>query len=197
MIEQLIQYRQMQARMQVLSAYSLGMGLTVSRLNDDDQLQELHRRLRGLPSYMYLSERELRLEATAHAYLGGRYPAGIQSQYRAIPRVGADAEDDNLLRELRGKIAKVIAARGWDIRDDIDAVLDRLAEYQDLKAELERIDGVLQALESYKPDYARLLRLKYVEGNTVEEVCKQLAVVEKTYKRWRIKAIAEYEKLAV
>lgn len=46
-IEQLSQYRQKKARIQVLSNYSVGAGITVSRLNEDDQLQELHRKLRG------------------------------------------------------------------------------------------------------------------------------------------------------
>ena len=197
MIDQLMQYRQMQARLTVLSTYSVGMGITVSRLNEDDQLQELHRRLRGQPSYMYLTAKEQQLETTAHAYLGGKYPTGIRSQQRAIPRVGADEEDDELLRELRQAIGKVVDARGWDLRDDIDAVLDRLAEYQDLKADVARIDNVLETLKGYKPDYERLLRLKYVDGYNVEEVCKRLSVAEKTYKRWRIKAIAEYEKLIV
>ncbi|WP_027085415.1 DUF1492 domain-containing protein [Cohnella panacarvi] len=197
MIEQLMQYRQMQARLNVLSTYSVGMGITVSRLNEDDQLQELHRRLRNLPSYKYLSSKEQKLETTAHAYLGGRYPTGIRSQQRAIPRVGADEEDDKLLEELREKIAKVIAARGYEIRDDIDAVLERLAEYQDLQAEIKRIDNVLAELKLLKPDYEKLLRLKYIEGLSVENICKALSVVEMTYKRWRKKAIEEFEKLII
>lgn len=195
MIEQLTNYRQMQARMQVLSTYSVGMGITVSRMNEDDQLQELHRKLRGMSSSAYLSSEEQQLEATAHAYLGGQYPSGVRSQQRSFFVSGADEEDDARLRELRTRIGKVVAARGWEIRDDLASVLDRLAEFQDLKAELMRIDNVLKALETYKPEYAKLLRLKYIDGHSVEEVCKELAVVEKTYKRWRIKAIAEIEKL--
>jgi hypothetical protein len=194
-IEQLSNYKRMLARVSVLENYSMGAGITVSRLNADDQLQELHRRLRGLPSYMYLNKREQQLESTAHAYLT-KYPTGTRAQLRAVPNRGADAEDEKLLKELRDKIEKVIAARGYDMRDDIDVVLDRLAEWQDLKDEVNQIDTVLLALERYKPDYARLLRIKYVDNHSVEETCKQLAVVKQTYIRWRLKALKEFQKLS-
>lgn len=196
LIEQLIQYREKKARLQSLSTYSVGMGITVSRLNEDDQLQELHRRLRGLPSYMYLSSKDQRLETTAHAYLGGRYPAGIRSQHRAIPRVGADSDDDELLKELREKIGKVLAARGYEIRDDIDAVLDRLAEYQDLQAEITRIDNVMAALKSYKPEYEKLLRTNIIEDKPWYETAKELSVSKDVFYRMRKKALDKYEKLA-
>jgi len=194
-IELLSSYRQKQARLQVLSSYSVGAGITISRLNEDDHLQELHRRLRGLPSYLYLSAKEQRLEATAHAYLE-RYPAGTRAQLAAVPREGADEEDEKLLQELRRKIRKVIAARGWDVRDDIDAVLDRLAEYQDLKAEIERVDTVLAALERYKPDLARVLRLRYVEGKQPSEVAAELKIAERTFRSWQKKAEQEFARLA-
>jgi DNA-directed RNA polymerase specialized sigma24 family protein len=193
-IELLSQYRQKQARLQVLSSYSVGAGITISRLNEDDHLQELHRRLRGLPSYMYLSKREQQLETVAHAYLE-RYPAGTRAQLAAVPRGGADEEDERLLRELRVKIQKVIAARGWDVRDDIDAVLDRLAEYQDLRAEIERVDTVLAALEQYKPDLARVLRLRYVEGLTQERSAVELGISVKTERRREKRAISEFVRL--
>ncbi len=196
-IEKLSNYRQMQARIQVLSTYSVGSGITVSRLNQDDQLQELHRRLRGLPSYMYLSPREQRLETVAHAYLGGIYPAGVQSQQKAIPGAALDSEDTKLLRELKDKISKVIAARGYDIRDDIDAVLDRLAELQDLQDEVNRIDTVLAALQKYKPEYVKVLRLRYIEGETPVKAAAGLGITERTFNRWRQRAEEEYKKLSV
>jgi flagellar biosynthesis chaperone FliJ len=189
-IEQLSQYRQMQARLKVLSTYTVGMGITVSRLNQDDQLQELHRRLRRLPSYMYLSKHELELETTAHAYLR-RYPVGTRAQLNAVPKRGIDAEDDKLLKELREKIKKVIAARGGDVRDDIDEVLERLAEYQDLQAEIDRIDTVLAALEAYRPEYAKLLRLRYIEGVDIGEIRTEMRVSPRTF--WRRMADAERE----
>ncbi|MEB9892982.1 RNA polymerase subunit sigma-24, partial [Bacillus cereus] len=76
-IEQLTGYRDIVGRLRVLETYSVGNGITVSRLNEDDHLQELHRKLRGLPSYMYLTAREQRLESIAHAYLTD-YPAGTR-----------------------------------------------------------------------------------------------------------------------
>ena len=194
-IELLSSYRQKQARLQVLSTYSVGAGITISRLNEDDHLQELHRKLRGLPSYMYLSKREQQLESVAHAYLE-RYPAGTRAQLAAVPREGADEEDAKLLQELRRKIRKVIAARGWDVRDDIDEVLDRLAEYQDLKAEIERIDTVLQALERYKPDLARVLRITYVEGKSWSEAAAEMSISSAAFYRRKREALEKFAELA-
>lgn len=193
-IEQLSRYRQLKARIQVLSTYNVGAGITVSRLNQDDQLQDLHRRLRGLPSYMYLTQREQLLETTAHAYLT-RYPAGIKSQQRAIPTKGADAEDDKLLEELRSKIQKVIEARGYDVRSNLDEVLNRVAELQDLLDAVTSIDNALGALEMFKPDYAKLLRLRYIEDNTLEKVAAEMHISESTAYRWKEKAEREFARL--
>ncbi|MEK5235447.1 DUF1492 domain-containing protein [Paenibacillus sp. FSL L8-0470] len=193
-IEQLSSYRQKQARIQALGMYSVGGGIQISRLIEEDHLQQLHRRLRGLPSYMYLSKREQELEATAHAYLTF-YPAGIRTQRNAIPDIGAYEEDDELLQELRAKIAKVIDARAGS-KYDLDEVLDRLSELQDLQAEIKRMDDLLSLLEGYKPEYAKLLRLKYIQDMDVPETCKRLAVVEKTYYRWRKRALDEFSKLS-
>lgn len=192
----LCNYRQMQARILALATYSVGAGITVSRLNQDDQLQDLHRQLRGLPSYMYLTSQELALESTAHAYLGGKYPTGIKSQYRAFTGVGANIEDGQLLSELRSKIKRVIVARGWDMRDDIDVVLARLAELQDLQANVDRVNSILDALDGYKPDYARLLRLRYIDGLTAAQVAANLQVTDRTLSRWRTRAEAAFKKLS-
>lgn len=194
-IDQLREYRQKLARIKVLSSHDVGAGITVSRLNEDDQLQELHRKLRGLPSYMYLSPYEQRLEQTAHAYLE-KYPAGIRAQKRAIPPRGVDAEDSHLLREIRGKIQKVIEARGYDVRDGIDEILERLAELQDLQAEVNRIDTVLDALEQYKPNFAKLLRVHLIDGAPWDEAIKELNISKDVFYRWRKSALREYEKLA-
>jgi hypothetical protein len=197
-IEQLSNYKRLQARLHLLSNYSVGAGITVSRLNEDDQLQELHRRLRGLPSYMYLSEREQRLETVAHTYLVGKYPSGIQSQQRAVGSVkGYDDEDTKLLRELKGKIAKVVAARGYDIRDDIDAVLERVAELQDIQIAIKRIDDVLLAVKRVNANYNNLLMQRYINELPVARVCEILGVSESTYRRWHSKAIQEYIKMNV
>lgn len=195
-IDQLREYRQKLARIKVLSSHDVGAGITVSRLNEDDQLQELHRKLRGLPSYMYLSAREQKLERTAHAYLD-RYPSGIRAQKRAIPPRGVDAEDSQLLREIRGKIQKVIEARGYDVRDGIDEILERLAELQDLQAEVNRIDTVLRALESYRPEYARIIQRHLIDEVAWEEVAKEMSLSKSVFYRWRKKAIEEYVKLSI
>lgn len=195
-IEQLGQYRALQARLRVLSSYDIGAGLTVSRLDGDDQLQDLHRRLRKLPSTLYLSAHEQRLETTAHAYLS-RYPAGIRAQAEAVGECrGVDDEDRQLLRQLRAKVSKVMMARGYGERDDIDAVLDRLAEYQDLQAEIGWLDHMLSELESYKPEYARLLRALYVDGLEPEQAAAKLQVSSRTFRRRRADAEAEYGRLA-
>jgi cell fate (sporulation/competence/biofilm development) regulator YlbF (YheA/YmcA/DUF963 family) len=196
-IEQLSNYKRLQARLHLLSNYSVGAGITVSRLNEDDQLQELHRRLRGLPSYMYLSEREQRLETVAHTYLVGKYPAGLPSQQRAVQSVGYDDEDTKLLKELKEKIAKVMDARGYADRDNLDQVLERLAEYQDIQAELKRIDDVLVALESYDFESAKMLRLVYLEGKNIEEVKASENISSRTYFRRLRNATAEYKTLAL
>ncbi|MFB6473331.1 DUF1492 domain-containing protein [Paenibacillus glucanolyticus] len=195
-IEQLSQYRQKKARIQALSTYSVGAGITVSRLNEDDQLQELHRRLRGLPSYMYLSAREQKLESIAHAYLGGKYPSGIKMQKRAVSVDVMDDEDQKLLREVRGKIQKVIEARGYDIREGLDEIIERLTKLQDLQAEVERIEVVLDTLEQYKPDYANLLRLVFSEELKTAEVCDKLKISKTTFYDQKKKALAEYVYLA-
>jgi hypothetical protein len=195
-VEQLTGYKRLMARIKVLSNYSVGAGITVSRLNEDDHLQELHARLRGMPSYMYLSKHEQKLETVAHTYLQGKYPTGIKNQQRAITTIGQDDEDTKLLKELKRKIDKVIEARGYSIRSDIDEVLERVAELQDLQAEVKRIDEVLEALEQYKPDYEKLLRWRYIEALSVRETSYRLNITERTLRRWNIVAMQEYMKLS-
>ncbi|MBA9088775.1 hypothetical protein FHR92_005308 [Fontibacillus solani] len=189
-IERLSQYRQKQARIQVLSTYSVGAGITVSRLNEDDQLQELHAKLRKLPSYMYLSGYEQKIEQVANAYMT-RYPAGVRAQQQAVPVDVMDEEDRELLHELRDKIAKVIAARGYEVRSDIDAILTRLTELQDLQADIQRLDFILDRLQEYKPYDATLLRYIYVDGKNAEEVQSDLGISKRSY--WRKIAAAERE----
>lgn len=187
-IEQLTGYRDIVGRLRVLETYSVGNGITVSRLNEDDHLQELHRRLRSMPSYMYLTPREQRLEATAHAYLT-RYPAGTRAQLQAVRDCEpADEGDRQLLEELRRKIAKVIEAR-TGTPEGYEAILEQLAEYQDLKAEKQKIDAVLDAMDE---ELAKLLRLRYIEKKTVYEVAEELNVSLRTHTRRREEAIRQY-----
>lgn len=194
-IEQLRGYKRLVARINLLEKTPIGNGMYLFGGNDDDKLQDLHKQLHGLPSYLYLTPHEQELEQIANAYLS-RYPAGTRAQLAAVPRSGADAEDDKLLQELRRKIQKVIEARGGN-PDDFEAVLERISEKQELEQQKERIDQALAALEDYKPEYAKLLRLRYVEGRTPNETARELGVAERTFRNWRIKAIAEYEIVAV
>ena len=194
-IQQLSSYKRLVARMRVLETYSVGAGITISRLNQDDQLQELHRKLKGMPSHKYLSKKEQELESVAHSYLT-HYPAGVLSQERAIPTIGNDDADTKLLRELKQKIEKVVAARGYEIRDDLDAVLDRVAELQGLQEDIQKIDNVFDALERYKPDYAQLLRFHYLEDKSWSEVAFEMNISKDVFYRRRKRAIIEYEKLA-
>lgn len=193
-IEQLSSYRAKQARIQALGTYRVGGGIQISRLSEEDHLQQLHRKLRGLPSYLYLTKREQELEATAHAYLRF-YPAGIRAQRAAIPDIGAYEEDDKQLQELRAKIAKVIDARGG-CKYDLDEVLERLAELQDLQAEVKRIDDLIQALSAYKPDYSLLLSLRYIDGLPTTQVAAKLHISEATYRRRKRRAIIEFTKIS-
>lgn len=193
-IEQLKEYPQKRARIMALSTYSIGSGIIVNRLEEDDQLQELHRRLRDLPSYLYLNKKEQRLETTAHAYLT-RYPAGLRAQLEAIPTIGADAEDEKLLRELRRKVKRVIDARGCNL-NQLEEVLERVAELQDLRTEVDWIDGVLELLEGYKPGYPRILRMIFFENKSNQEMMDELKMSKSVFYEIKRKAIKEYVSLA-
>ncbi|NEZ41386.1 ECF-type sigma factor [Paenibacillus alvei] len=187
-IEQLTGYRDIIGRLRVLETYSVGNGITVSRLNEDDHLQELHRKLRRMPSYLYLSAKEQRLEAAAHAYLE-RYPAGTKAQLRAVQDCEpVDEEDEAMLEELQKRIVKVIEARtGTPV--GFEAILAQLAEYQDLLASKQRIDAVLDVMDE---ELARLLRLRYIEGLTVIEAATELGIARRTFDRRRLIAIQQY-----
>lgn len=193
-LEQLQEYPQKRARMLALSTYSIGSGIVVNRLDEDDQLQELHRRLRDLPSYLYLNKKELKLETTAHAYLT-RYPAGLKAQLEALPTIGVDSEDDKLLRELRRKIKRVIDARGCNL-DQLEEVLERVAELQDLRAEVTWIDNVMELLEEYKPGYSKVLRMVFFEKKSNQEMMDELNASRSAFFKIKQKAIREYVSLA-
>jgi len=195
-VEKLKGYHRLAARRKVLESYSVGGGITVSRLNQDDHLQELHRKLRGMSSYQYLTKHEEKLKNTAFAYLD-KYPAGILSQRDIIPTEGDTLEDTELLIELKNKIKKVVAARGYDIRSDIDAVLARVSELQDLQDEIKKIDDVLEALQEYKPEYSELLRKRYIENKQVKEIAMDMCITERTFRRWNPLALQEYARLSV
>ncbi|MBU5670264.1 RNA polymerase subunit sigma-24 [Paenibacillus brevis] len=193
-IDQLSKYRELTGRIRILESYKIGAGMTVSRLNEDDQLQDLHRKLKGMPSYMYLNKHEQKLEQTAHAYLD-RYPAGTRAQKRAIPLRGIDRADDKLLWEIRKKIQRVIDARGG-CSSDLDDVLERVAELQELQDEKSEIDKILEVMSETHSHFAELLRLRYIQGMPVADVATELCIVPRTFDRWRPIAISKYGELA-
>ncbi|MFB6364487.1 DUF1492 domain-containing protein [Paenibacillus elgii] len=192
-IKKLQEYRRIVARMKVLEKYPIGNGMSLNVVNEDDKLQELHRQLRGLPSYMYLTKREQQLESVAHAYLT-RHPAGTRAQLAAVPPSGADAEDEKLLRELRGKIEKVIEARGGHL-DDFEATIERISELQDLEQQQKQLDSVIDALGEYRPQYAELLRKCYVEGSPPSAIAEDMNISISTYYLWKRRAFKEFATL--
>lgn len=194
-IEQLANYKRIVARIKILEKYPIGNGITVSRLNQDDHLQELHRQLRGMPTYMYLNKREQRLETAAHTYMT-KYPSGTKAQLGELTGAsGADDEDEKLLLELRRKIEKVIEARTGEV-GDYDAVIERISELQDLEQQKEQIDTALEALATYRPEYAEILRLIYTDGQGIENARTELRVSPRTFLRRKSDAEAEYTILA-
>lgn len=194
-IEQLRNYKTIEGRIKILEKYPIGNGMHLTEpYSEDDKLQALHRQLKGLPSYMYLTKREQKLEATANAYLT-RHPAGIKSQHYTVKQIRAvDDEDRKLIKELAGKIRKVMDTRQGAL-DEFEAALRRVSELQDLQQEKEMIDTVLNTMEDYKPHYRNLLVYKYIEDKHVDMVCDLLNTSQSNYKRWRASAIEEYIRL--
>ncbi|WP_139992648.1 ECF-type sigma factor [Paenibacillus paridis] len=192
-IDQLTAYKRLKARKKQLEGISVGPGVRLSTMSEDDHLQELHRELRKLPSSMYLDEQEQRIEAAAHANLS-KYPLGTRAQLSEVikSRAAASPEDERLLRELEQKIEKVLEARtGSRGYEGYMGVIDKISELQDIEKQLQTVDQALEALEAYEPDYARLLRLRFIEGKPTEFVASELGIVDRTFRRWKQKALAE------
>ncbi|WP_028563040.1 ECF-type sigma factor [Paenibacillus pinihumi] len=197
-INQLKGYKRLTSKIAMLEKQPVGMGISVSRGPEGDHLQALHRKLKDMPSYMYLSQKEQDLELTAHAYLEN-YTTGTQSQLREVRRVsGVDEEDQGKLNDIARRVAKVLEARrgDGDSYEGYEGALRRLDEIKELQEQKEQIDGALELLATYKPDYTKLLKLRFIEGLSVEEVSAQLSIVRKTFSRWKPKAIEEYAELA-
>lgn len=97
-----------------------------------------------------------------------------------------------MLQELRKKIQKVIEARQGSV-EGVTGVLNRMAALQDLQGEVKQIDTVL---ENCKPEYAELLRLRYVEQLPVESVAARMHITRRTYNRWLEKALSEFENVS-
>ncbi|BCJ86466.1 RNA polymerase subunit sigma-24 [Effusibacillus dendaii] len=195
-IEQLSEYNTIVGRIKILEKYPIGNGLYLTEpYSEDDKLQALHKQLKGLPSHMYLSRREQKLESVANAYIT-RHPAGTKSQLYEVKSVRTlDDDDKKLLKELGSKIEKVIDARHGTV-DGYEGALQRVAELQELQQKKEWIDDILKTMAEYKPHYSELLILRYIQCKDVEAVCNQIPTSRANYKRWRPMAIKEYAKLA-
>lgn len=195
-IEQLRNYKTIDGRIKILEKYPIGYGMYLTeQYSEDDKLQALHRQLRGLPSYMYLTKHEQKLESIANAYLT-RHPTGIKSQHYTVKQIRAvDDEDRKLIKELAGKIRKVIDTRQGAL-DEFEAALKRVSELQDLQHEKDLIDTVLNTMSEYKPHYRDLLVFRYIEDEPVEIVSRKLNIHRSTFDKWRKAAINEYANLS-
>ena len=194
-IAQLRGYKTIVGRIKVLEKYPIGNGLYLTEpFDEDDKLQPLHRQLKKMPTHMYLTPREQKLEQKVNEYLA-IHPVGVKSQYHTIKNISAISdEDQQLIKELARKIRKVVDARGGT-PDAFEEALERVAELQDLQDEKERIDFVLSTLSEYKPHYSKLLRLRYIEDTPRDIVCEQINAGSTVYKKWRNEAIKEYARL--
>ncbi|QGQ93949.1 RNA polymerase subunit sigma-24 [Paenibacillus psychroresistens] len=188
-------YKRLLARIKLLEKYPIGNGMYLTSFHEDDKLQSLHKQLKGIPSYMYLSKHEQELEAIAVAYLE-KYPTGTRSQLNEVKSIKpVNEEDRKMFKELKRKIEKVIEARTGSY-DGYDGVIKRLSELQDLQKQKETIEFSLDVLAEYQPDYAQLLRLRYIESKSVDEITIQLDTSRRTFDRWLAKANEEYAALA-
>lgn len=195
-ISELQGYKDIVGRIKVLETYSWSGGILLKTISEDDRLQELHRKLRGMPSYMYLNKHEQEIETIAHAYLP-RYPAGTRAQLNEVRHCeGNDLEDKQLLRELEGKIRKVIDARSNTQTDDMEELIERISELQDLQFERDRIDGILAIMDESHKHLSDLLRLHYIENIAWNQVVKVLNISKSVFYRWRPAAIQKYARLA-
>jgi hypothetical protein len=194
-IEQLKGYKGMVGRIKILEKHPIGNGMFLESNNDDDKLQDLHKKLKGLPSYMYLNGQEQSIEDVANAYMT-EFPLGTRSQLNEVRgKKTVNPEDEKKLKQLKRKIEKVIDARRGDV-EGFKGVVERLSEMQDLENTIQMIDDILGVLSEYKPHYTQLLRERFIEEKSVEEVTAILNVSKATFDRWKQKSVEEYIRLS-
>jgi hypothetical protein len=194
-IEQLKGYKGMIGRIKILEKHPIGNGMFLESNNEEDKLQDLHKKLKSLPSYMYLNGHEQSIEEVANAYLT-EFPLGTRSQLNEVKgKRTVDPEDEKKLKQLKRKIEKVIDARKGDI-EGFKGVIERLSEMQDLELTIQMIDDILGVMEEYKPHYTQLLRERFIEDKSVEEVTTILNISKATFDRWKQKSIDEYIRLS-
>ncbi len=194
-IAHLQRYRDVCNRIKVLSCYSVGAGITINRLSEDDELQQLHAQLRGKPSYMYLSKREQDLMSAATANMTS-YPAGTRAQlYEVAHTHSADPIEERRLRELEKSVRKVIEAR-TGVAEGFEGVLSKVTELQDLMAERDNTNAIFEVMRESQSNLADLLHLRYVQEQKVQDVSLALSIERRTFIRWHNRAIDEFSKLA-
>ncbi|QGQ95846.1 DUF1492 domain-containing protein [Paenibacillus psychroresistens] len=194
-IEQLREYKLISGRIKILEKTPIGYGMYLDSDNKDDKLQDLHRKLKGMPSHMYLNKSEQELESIAFAYLEN-YPLGTKAQMNEVKSIQVwDSEDRKQLKKLQSKIAKVIDARNGQTYG-IKGVEQRISELQDLQRKIEQMDLALDTVEWIKPLHGKLLRMRYIDKAPVDDIAYELSISRKTYDRWRPVAIEEYAMLS-
>ncbi len=194
-IDQLREYKLISGRIKILEKTPIGFGMYLDSNNTDDKLQDLHRKLKGMPSHMYLNKSEQELESIAFAYLES-YPLGTKAQMNEVKSIQVwDSDDRKQLKKLQSKIAKVIDARSGQTHG-IKGVEQRISELQDLQRKIDQMDLALDTVERIKPLHGKLLRLRYIEKTPVDDIAYELHISRKTYDRWRPVAVEEYAMLS-
>jgi RNA binding exosome subunit len=186
-------YKKMTADITVLAKYPIGMGMYIDQTNDGDLLQDLHKILKKMPTYMYLNNHEQEIERVANEYMYD-HPIGIRSQLYQVRGVATvDDEDEKRMKQLKSKLKKAIEVRRGELNDkDYSKVLNRICRLQELQDQKELIDTAMAALEEYQEHLAKLLKLKCIEGETREKVAVKLNISTRTFDRWKDKAIEEF-----
>ncbi|WP_130606264.1 RNA polymerase subunit sigma-24 [Cohnella abietis] len=193
-IDQLNGYKRLCGRIKVLEKQSVGMGYQINAF-DGDKLQQLHAKLDGMPSYMYLNKKEQHLETIAHAYLE-HYPAGTKSQLNEIrDQRGVDVDDRKDLKDLARRVEKVREARLGTL-EGIDAIIEKEAQLRDLMDQRDAISTILETMGEENPQYSKLLASRYIDGKDVWTVASSLGISRRTFDRWRAKSLEEYAILA-
>lgn len=190
-IEQLREYKRISGIIKNLEKTPIGFGMYLDSNNQDDKLQDLHRKLKGMPSHMYLNKSEQELESIAFAYLES-YPLGTKAQIAEVKSIRAwDSDDQKQLRKLQAKISNVLDARSGQTHG-IKGVEERISKLQDLQRKLEQIDFALDTVDWILPLHGKLLRLRYIDKVPVDAIAEKLNISRKTYDRWRPLAVEEY-----
>ncbi|MEK8132922.1 ECF-type sigma factor [Paenibacillus filicis] len=91
------------------------------------------------------------------------------------------------LREYKRKAARAKLLSRYVVEDD--------AELMALKAETGKIDETMEALRTVNVRYAEIIKRRFIDGDTVDEIASDLCIARKTYDRWRKRAETEFEKL--